>query len=131
SSPTPKASSAHPDTGCANPALIAASPRVWGLRSEGLRSEQAEAPSGRDRLGQGVYAQLSEQAPQMVAHRLGRESQLLGDLGRRPARGDQLEDLALTGSQSRLRLTADAPGPRVARSEGQHENADDRTAGAE
>src|SRR5438552_7207790 len=100
-----------------NPALPAASSRVWGLRSEGLRGKQAEAPSGRDRLGPGVHLQLSEQAPQVIANRLGGERQLLRDLGCRPAGGDQVEDLPLARRQSRLRLGADGQNPRTAGTE--------------
>jgi hypothetical protein len=53
------------------------------LRPERRRREQAEALRRRDRLEPSVHVQLREDAPQVVADRLGRDREVLRHLGRR------------------------------------------------
>src|SRR2546426_2885428 len=57
--------------------------RVERLWPERRRSEQAVAPSRRDRLEPSVHVQPAEHASQMVADRLGGDRELLRNLGRR------------------------------------------------
>jgi len=64
---------------------------VGRLRSQRRRSQQAEATSLHDRLESRVHVQLLEHAPQVIPDRLGGERELLRDLGRRQARGDQVD----------------------------------------
>src|SRR5581483_9688430 len=66
------------------------------------RREQAETLRGRDRLDASVRIELSHDVPQMVAHRLGRERELLRDLRRRKPRRDELEYLVLPSRQPLL-----------------------------
>ena len=50
----------------------------------------------RDRFQARVRPDRAEQGPDVVAHRLGAQLQLVGDLARRSPALEQLEDLRLT-----------------------------------
>src|SRR5579862_6568949 len=98
-------------------------------RPKRQRGQQAQPTRRRDRFESGMHVELVEQPPHVIADGVVREREPARNLGRRQPGRDQLEDLALAGSQSRL--DGDGSRRRSVDRKRKDEHADDRAARAE